>query len=260
MMYGKTVTMDWCYLSPHLDDAILSCGGLIWEQIQTGERVEIWTICAGDPPSLPFTPFAQELHHRWRVGAEAVQSRREEDRKACQILGASWRHFAIPDCIYRTLPDSRQPVIGRESDLFAEVSRGENSLIEMLAETLAHELPAGVRLVSPLTLGGHIDHRLTRQAAENEAVRCRVKNLGYYADYPYAVQKVNKIAEVVPQGWERVVYPVSHAGLENWQAAISTYASQISTFWPDLSKMREELRKYWGRETGISLWFSPLSI
>jgi hypothetical protein len=35
--------MRWIYLSPHLDDAALSAGGLIYEQTQAGIQVEIWT-------------------------------------------------------------------------------------------------------------------------------------------------------------------------------------------------------------------------
>jgi len=40
--------MRWIYISPHFDDAVLSCGGLIWEQTHKGITVEIWTVCAGD--------------------------------------------------------------------------------------------------------------------------------------------------------------------------------------------------------------------
>ena len=29
--------MRWIYLSPHFDDAVLSCGGLIWEQTHSGD-------------------------------------------------------------------------------------------------------------------------------------------------------------------------------------------------------------------------------
>ena len=41
--------MRWIYLSPHLDDAVFSAGGLIYEQTQAGTPVEIWTIMCGDP-------------------------------------------------------------------------------------------------------------------------------------------------------------------------------------------------------------------
>jgi len=63
--------MDWVFLSPHLDDAVLSCGGFIFELIQKGERVEICTICAGDPPPGELSPLAEMLHQRWGVTAQA---------------------------------------------------------------------------------------------------------------------------------------------------------------------------------------------
>ncbi|MEZ4728018.1 MAG: PIG-L family deacetylase [Caldilineaceae bacterium] len=41
---------DAIYLSPHLDDVALSCGGQIFGATRTGQRVLIVTITAGDPP------------------------------------------------------------------------------------------------------------------------------------------------------------------------------------------------------------------
>ena len=52
------------YLSPHLDDAVLSCGGMIHRQAQAGERVVVVTVCAGDPPPGPLSDFARSLHER----------------------------------------------------------------------------------------------------------------------------------------------------------------------------------------------------
>jgi hypothetical protein len=49
------------YLSPHLDDAIYSCGGIIYSQIQIGDRVEIWSLFTSDPPKHGLTQFALEL-------------------------------------------------------------------------------------------------------------------------------------------------------------------------------------------------------
>ena len=59
--------MEWIYFSPHLDDVALSCGGLAWEQSQSGSPVQVWTICAGDPPARPLSAFAEELHERWET-------------------------------------------------------------------------------------------------------------------------------------------------------------------------------------------------
>ena len=89
--------MKWIYISPHLDDAVFSCGGTIWEQICRGEAVEIWTMCAGDPPPGLLTPFAETLHQRWGTGFDSLAERRTEDYAAAAVLGASIVHFDIPD-------------------------------------------------------------------------------------------------------------------------------------------------------------------
>ncbi len=235
--------MRWIYLSPHLDDVALSCGGLIWEQARLGEQIEIWTVCAGDPPgNFPLTPFAQELHARWRTGPEAIVQRRHEERAACRALHAMPRLLDVPDCIYRRLPGGR-PLIGGEEDLWN--ARPETDLVNSLADRLAREAPADAALVSPLGLGHHVDHRLTRSAAE------RLKQpLYYYADYPYVQHGERQATE--PQR-QRVSVAVGPAGLAAWQAAVAEYRSQISTFWPGVEEMRAALRDYWSRGGGASL-------
>ena len=54
-------------------------------------------------------------------------------------------------------------------------------------------LPAARQLVAPLTVGQHVDHKLTQLAAE-EAFGSGV--LLYYEDYPYA-QLPGKVAQVI---------------------------------------------------------------
>ncbi len=94
MLVGKS-GMEWIYLSPHLDDIALSCGGLVWEQVHSGSQVSIWTICAGDPPSQAYSDFARSFHERWGTGVWAVATRRAEDIVSCARLGAAHRHFPI---------------------------------------------------------------------------------------------------------------------------------------------------------------------
>ena len=70
--------MRWIYLSPHFDDAVLSCGGLIWEQTQKGTQVEIWTINAGDPVDEPGSAMIARVHAMWQTGTprQTVTQRR----------------------------------------------------------------------------------------------------------------------------------------------------------------------------------------
>src|SRR5512147_1498099 len=107
--------MEWIYLSPHFDDVALSCGALVWEQATAGHTVNIWTVCAGDQPPGPLSPFAKKLHQRWETGGDAVYLRRREDIQSCAQMGAAYRHFSIPDCIYR---GSSEPFYNSEEALF----------------------------------------------------------------------------------------------------------------------------------------------
>lgn len=240
--------MSWVYLSPHFDDAVYSCGGLIWEQVRAGETVEIWTICAGEPPPGPLSPFAAELHERWG-SPQAVSVRREEDQEACQIVGARQRLFDIPDCIYRFLPNG-QPVIHINEDLFSAPLEHEMQLVRGLAAELRAGLPAGTHVVAPLSLGGHVDHRLVRAAAEMLSLPLR-----YYADFPYVARERPEVERVLPPGVGLCLHPVSAEGLAAWRRAVAAHRSQISTFWRDEAALYADIEAYW-RSTGgnARLW------
>lgn len=239
--------MTFIFLSPHLDDVVLSCGGMIWELVQQGTPAEIWTVFAGDA-RLPLSDYAQTLHRRWGVTHDGVRVRRAEDQAASTRLGATARHFSLPDVIYRRFDDGR-PVVQADEDLFQTPHPLDERLSGTIHEHLAEHLPEGVTLVVPLTLGGHIDHRLVRSAAERLPVE-----RWYYADYPYVA--IHQLTEDRFAGadWQTRAVEISESGLQAWQAAVACYRSQISTFWEDSGSMAAELRKYWSSGGGRRLW------
>ena len=241
--------MHWIFLSPHHDDAVMSCGGLIAERVNGGDSIEIWTICAGDPPDGPLSPFASQLHERWDTGLEAMDIRRREDISACKILGAAYRHFPIPDCIYRRDPFTGDPLIKENDDLFQPLPESQANLVKELRKDLLRRLPSDCHLVAPMTLGNHIDHQLVRLAAESLD-----RDLWFYADYPYAVQKKTGDAAVLSPVSQIFSQSISPAGLRAWQDAVAAYKSQISTFWGSLSEMKTAIRDYWRVGGGCKLW------
>lgn len=246
--------MRWIYLSPHPDDAALSCGGLIACQTRQGLEVEIWTLCAGDPPPGSFSPFAESLHARWQSGEQAPAYRRQEDLESCGRLGAVPRHGRIPDCIYRRSPRSGEFLYSSEESLSRAIHGDELPLVEALRLELARDLAAdestdGVQVVCPLTLGGHVDHRLVRAAAERLE-----RPLLYYADYPYSLKAGPLLAGLARAGWERQVFPLSEAHLLAWEEGVAAHASQISSFWESSQAMRQALRAYSAGMGGAALW------
>jgi LmbE family N-acetylglucosaminyl deacetylase len=248
---GKNQLMNWIYLSPHFDDVALSCGGLVWEQASAGQTVEIWTVCAGEPGAGPLSEFARWLQTRWGTGQEAVAQRRAEDLLSCRILSARPRHFSLPDCIYRTDPSTGMPLYDSEERIFGPIHPAEFGLVESMQDELAQQRPAGASLVCPLGLGGHVDHRLVRAAAE-----ALERPLWYYADYPYVLDQA-EAAERATSGMELASFPVSPAALEAWEGAVAAHASQVSTFWSGAEAMRAALDNYYRRSDGFRLWRVP---
>lgn len=246
--------MHWTYLSPHLDDVALSCGGLVWEQTQSGAAITILTVCAGDPPTHGLSPFAESLHARWETDQQAAGLRRREDQAACAILGAAPRHLDIPDCIYRQAPGSAPSapfLYDSEESLFGPLHPAEENLVAALSALLAGSLPADSRLVCPLTLGGHVDHRLTRAAAERLG-----RPLWYYPDFPYALDAPDQVAALPGSGLAPVQFPISEPAMRAWEDSVAAHTSQISTFWNDLDAMRRALRAYCHEQGGVQLWRS----
>ncbi|UCH60809.1 MAG: PIG-L family deacetylase [Anaerolineales bacterium] len=244
--------MQWVYLSPHLDDVTLSCGGLVWQQSHAGQHVSIITICAGDPPPGEYSPFARSLHLRWKTGVQAINQRRQEDLASCQLMGAAAHHMAIPDCIYRRGGPDEQPLYVSEEAIFGALHKDEAGLIDNLVADLAASISDQAVVVSPLALGNHVDHNLTRTAAENLRRR-----LWYYADYPYVLKNMHAITQLQGQGWQWQLFPLTERAVDIWLEAIAAHTSQISTFWPDLESMRAEVRYYIQREQGVRLWQPP---
>ncbi len=226
----------WIFISPHFDDAALSCGGLIWQLTQTGAQVEIWTIMAGFPPDENYSDFANQNHTAWgSAGREAILLRRQEDQSACQVLNTTFRYFDWPDAIYRRQKNGR-PIVDNNATLFNATPEG--SLVKEISSTLKSAIPRYVRVVAPLSLGGHIDHRAVFEAVESQNLA-----QAYYADYPYILTSFED-PRLSAGGYRKSTYFLNQAAGKAWQEAVLCYQSQLSGFWRDAKEARLALNNY----------------
>jgi LmbE family N-acetylglucosaminyl deacetylase len=260
--------MDWIYLSPHFDDTVFSCGGLLWEQAQAGDSVTIWTICAGEPLPGDFSEFAQMHHIRWESGDQAVAQRKLEDQQACRRVGASYYYLPVPDCIYRRAGEDyfgKQPRLSSKVDpqdprpdehlyttleaILGPLRPEEEGLVGQVSAELSRTLPAEGQVVCPLALGGHADHRLTRRAAEAVG-----RALWYYADFPYVLKSASQVEQLKSSGWQNTTRSISILGVEAWYEAMIAHKSQINTFWEGLPALRTALESDVAQNGGATLW------
>jgi len=234
------------YFSPHLDDAILSAGGLIYDQTQAGHSVEIWTFMCGFPDETELTEFAQSFHAEWGTDSaeETVRLRRAENERAADLVGAKAVNFDFLDCIYRRGKNGE----ALYTDIYVPLHAAESNLPARIAQTMkAHLKPDDVIIVQ-LGIGNHIDHVTVRQTAELLG-----RSLIYDADIPYLFHNLEQIPSKTA-GMQASVQSVSEAGLKVWQEAIELYASQLSTLFQPPESMRQEIHGYWSGQKGIRFW------
>jgi LmbE family N-acetylglucosaminyl deacetylase len=240
--------MRWIYLSPHLDDAVLSAGGLIYEQTKAGIPVEIWTFMCGYPPEGEFSPFAHLLHAQWGFSSaeETVRERRAEDAHAAGILGAKTVHFDFLDCIYRR---------GKNGEwLYGDISvpphEDDADIPSQIAELVSARLTRDDVLVCQLSVGSHVDHFLVRQGAELLG-----HSLIYDIDIPYLFYKPEEL-EPKSAGMKESTHSITETGLERWKEAVSAYKSQFAVLgdaFDTPEKARASIQSYWEAHKGIRL-------
>ncbi len=229
------------FLSPHPDDAVLSCGGTIYRLAENGYRPIVITLFGGDRPiGTPLSAFARDLQQRWQLGENAPAARRDEDRAACDQLGAMLIHLPFADAVYRSDPVTQRWLYDSEAAIFGPVR--EADIVARVAEALQSKLRlagSSVRVFVPLTAGGHVDHVITRAAAERLKI-----DLDYYEDYPYAEQPDRLTHVWGAAEWRSEAVELSEAALHAKINAFLCHRSQISTFYRDDDEVAQRMRAY----------------
>jgi LmbE family N-acetylglucosaminyl deacetylase len=233
------------YLSPHLDDAALSCGGLIHQQVREAVRPLVITFCARSPDYQLLSSFAAEQHHAWGQPEDPVGDRRREDVAAMAALGADYQHWDYLDCIYRRHPLSGQFLYTSNADIFGPLCDADLGLIdEMTAHLMATVPVEGTDLYAPLAVGHHVDHQVVLQAA------LRLRQHGWtvlcYEDLPYAEHSDNLAQALQPWSSRPTgrVEALDEKDIRSKIAAIGLYRTQMDMLFGGHAAMARRIRAY----------------
>ncbi|MBN1565897.1 MAG: PIG-L family deacetylase [Anaerolineae bacterium] len=246
--------MNHIFLSPHMDDAVLSCGGLIAQLVQAGDSVTVFTLMAGAvPPDAPMTPFINEHFVRWAMVPDPVLGRHAEDRQSVTSLGGTLQLGDIPDALYRTngLGVPFYPDLDR---LFGAIHPHDPAVTR--AAALIAALDPAATIYAPLGAGHHVDHQVVRKAVvdwlklQSQITTQRAAQVAvfFYEEYPYSADDTTQIVQTARDAFGHATHPVLHylseAALDAKINAIACYRSQISTFWDDIPAMAAATRRY----------------
>jgi LmbE family N-acetylglucosaminyl deacetylase len=213
------------FFSPHLDDAVLSVGGLLAERTARGLASTVVTVFAG-VPEPPYSGFAADFHASCGLGTDPVRERIAEDRAALASLGVRAAHSGLLDAIYRSAggswlydgvgrtfappPEADEPVRARAERVVLDIVRDERPDV----------------ILGPMAFGDHVDHLLVAGAVRHAATATGIPAF-FWEDLPYAVQKAPDhgpacaLPSVGPDGWRARL------------AAAARYASQIAMLFPE---------------------------
>ncbi|WP_175727190.1 PIG-L deacetylase family protein [Burkholderia ambifaria] len=228
-----TAPARWLVISPHLDDAVFSCGQLL---AQAPGSVVV-TVFAGIPACGSDAP-PWDRRAGFRTADEAVRSRRDEDRCALAMLGAQpvWLDFL--DDQYGTRAPS-------------------TAIAARLADTIdAHP---GFGVLAPAGLF-HRDHIQVQQAVltllrDNSRAGDAARVWRFYEDVPYRRidgLMAKRVIDWREHGW--IGHPVGPPagnrtdGAAAKAAAVDAYASQIALFEPHMRADLREPETYWRLE------------
>ncbi len=223
-----TVATAHAFVSPHLDDAVLSCGATMARLTAAGHDVLVVSVFTGDPDTLP--PLAAALHRMWDL--PSVQTRRQEDACACAAVGAVGEHLGFLDALYRVDPDGR-PRYRRLRALTGPPAEDDAAVVDDVAGRLADLLARRpvAALYGPAAVGDHVDHVLTRRAVA--AARALLPGSPphlLYEDLPYGCREPDRLpAGVGPP----VLSACSEADWRRKLDGIERYRSQLATLWPE---------------------------
>ena len=180
-------------LSPHLDDAVLSCGAwLTYAASRTSVTVVTFFTEGG---RAPYTRSARRyLRQAGGRDADAVFSRRrDQDRAALEALGITCVHAGLTEALFRRragadrswparlLPELAHIYPTRRAHVTSgRIAAADAGTLREAREIIHHVAGSGLALVlAPLGVGGHVDHILVRTAAQRSGAP-----VAYYRDAP----------------------------------------------------------------------------
>lgn len=225
------------YISPHLDDAALSCGGAIGAS--PADALVITMCTAAPPPGTVFNAVAVEFHAEWGLEpAEVLSSRLAEDAAAMATLGVDYYYAGMLDAIYR-VPDA----YNSRATLYRPPVP-DDPLLLLVRDLLVdlHARAPHATLYLPLGVGDHVDHLVVFGAAG----LFPASHIAFYDDINYALRP-GAVAErlaTIGRPFAAELVPLDAHALDLKVESIAAYSSQMEALFGGTAAMNAAVRAY----------------
>ena len=237
----ETVGQRHIFLSPHCDDAIGACGGLM----QGLKNVVVFTVFTKQY-TLPLSSLAEELHRDWGI-IDAVESRKKENKNACEYLGVTWLNLDFLEIIYRT--KDGKPICSK----FKEIKNPNHPIDAQLVEEILCKIESYISqqdvIYVPMSFGFHADHVIVHR------VGIKLLEKGYkvyfYQDFFY-----EKPLHVT--GFREWKYLFGEAELRKKVEACRFYVSQMRSLFRSEAAAEEYICKTFDGTNACELYYEKI--
>src|SRR3989344_2696879 len=226
------------FLSPHMDDAILSCGALI-TNLNKKTEIKIINVFTTVSEKLE-TKFARKFVAAcgYKDSQKLFKDRKREEKKLFNKLGLKSTYLDFIDAAWRKKPESTSVKIAsiinpefihiysKEVAVFSGIVSRIDKDTMIRVERKLLKLVGKIKAVifCPIGRGRHVDHIIIR-----EICRKNFKNVVYWSDFPYSINsqvdidfiKKNSLSSF---SWDK--------NLENKEKLIREYKTQFNSLFP----------------------------
>ena len=207
-------------VSPHLDDAAFSAGGVLALLTDAGHHVRVITCFTGSVASADCSEFAlsTQLDKGLPADVDYMALRRDEDLAALAVLGAEPLHLPLREAPHRGYTSP--------ADLFAGRHPGDD-VAGALVPALLGELADADLVLAPQAVGDHVDHQVVAAAigALADGGALRRERVAWWRDAPYALRHPDAAGAPEVAG-DEVVVGIGGV-LERRVAAARSYVTQV---------------------------------
>jgi LmbE family N-acetylglucosaminyl deacetylase len=211
-------------LSPHLDDAVFSCGATLARLTDHGVHVALVTAFTRSVPDPGAFALRCQTDKGLHPDVDYMAVRRAEDRAAADVLG-------IAEVIHLDLPEAPHRGYESAAELFG-APRADDT-IDLAVRARLGELGQPELVLAPRGLGGHVDHRRLIEAIPAHWTPVIVR----YRDTPYTMRIATTARDVTDRP-----APVA-AQLDRKLDACAAYATQLGFQFGGETAMRRALHE-----------------
>lgn len=180
---------DVIFLSPHMDDAIFSCGGLISKFKKQNKKMAIINIFSLVKEQTKITKDINYELKKAEINStkKLFESRKKDEQKIAKTLKLDIFFLDYIDGLYRK--DSNHEFIYHSYEkLFSgKINSNDKKLIAALTKELDlifKNSKKSVMILGPIASGKHIDHLITKNLVTDLNQKYK-KNVIFWDDIPY---------------------------------------------------------------------------